>query len=188
MAEQNDKLSREELMTVYEQAGEGENELRNAARNGMGTFTSLLLAVLGGGLAGIRIIATDKVLLVSFTIIVGVLLIVLSRIAFTNYISDFCRQVEFMTIQGKIEDILGLTDERNYHASSYWKNEPIIPATFVGFRKEHAGCSKEFIDCLVKDKSKEIRWYYVTFAVIGVGFIVLGVLGGFGVIDFAQFV
>lgn len=187
MGDDMDKLTKEELIEIYNQAGEGENELRNAARSGMGTFTSLLLAVLGGGLAGIRIISADRVLLVSFTLCVGALLIALSRIAYVNYISDFTRQVEFMTIQGKIEDILGMTSGKIYHAESYWKDEPIVPSTFVEFRKSHKESSQDFIKCLVKDKAKEIRWYYLTFALIGVGFLVLGILSAFGVIDYALF-
>ena len=90
-----------------------------------------------------------------------------------------------MTIQGKIEDIIGLTDEKKYHANKFWSKEPIVPNSYIKFRTipENSENSSVFIKSLVSGKSTKMKIYYGIFALIGVGFIVGAILVFTGVIS-----
>lgn len=178
-------LTKEDFIDLYKEAQSCENQIRTASRNSTSIFTTLLLAVVGGGFTCVRFALPEKILAGCLMICVGFIIFGLSAIAYRQFISDFIRQVEYMTIQGKIEDLLGLTDEKKYHANKYWSKEPIVPNSYVNFRTmdKNRENSSEFIHGLVNGKSTKMKIYYGIFALIGVGFIVGAILVFTGVIS-----
>ncbi|MCY0902704.1 MAG: hypothetical protein OWU32_11055 [Firmicutes bacterium] len=97
-------------------------------------------------------------------------MIVIPNVAILHYRSDYRRQVETMTIQAKIEDVLGLTNVDQYQ-TTYWNHEPIVPPLYVEFRKKHPN-SSDFVDSFVTGTDMTyIRVYYLMFSLIGVLYI-----------------
>lgn len=178
-------LTKEDFIDLYKEAQSCENQIRTASRNSTSIFTTLLLAVVGGGFTCVRFALPEKILAGCLMICVGLIIFGLSAIAYRQFISDFIRQVEYMTIQGKIEDIIGLTDEKKYHANKFWSKEPIVPNSYIKFRTipVNSENSSMFIKSLVSGKSTKMKIYYGIFALIGVGFIVGAILVFTGVIS-----
>lgn len=177
------QMSYTELVEIYKLSQESENRLREAQSHELTAFTSVLLAVIGAGLAGVRLLNTDHVLQSVFMIIISFVTISLSIVAYKMYMYNFLRQVEYMTIEGKIEDILGLASSKKYHATNYWASESIVPNSYIRFRSTHSQSSDDFIKSMLKVKSREMRFYYFVYIAIGVLFFIIGFLNLFNIIS-----
>ena len=182
-------LTKDDFVDLYNQAQSCENAIRTASRNSTSIFSSLLLAVIGGGFALVRFVLPERVMAGCLMICIGLALCGLSVVAYKHFVSDFRRQVEYMSIQAKIEDILGLSDAKKYHAQQYWSDEPVVPKSYVDFRNDKRNCAStsDFINNMLKGKSVKMIGYYGIFVAIGLAFIVAAILVFVGVIDVGAF-
>lgn len=156
------------LLTVLQQAVSSETEIRNTARTTLNYYSTLLLSLTGGILLLSK--SLNGALFELCFLIGGICLIVIPNVAILHYRSDYRRQVETMTIQAKIEDVLGLTNVDQYQ-TTYWNHEPIVPPLYVEFRKKHPN-SSDFVDSFVTGTDMTyIRVYYLMFSLIGVLYI-----------------
>jgi len=160
------------LLEFLGQAMNSENTIRNTTRSTMNYYSTLLLSITGG----ILLISKDLIgVLFSLCFILGgICLIIIPTIAFLHFRSDYRRQIEMITIQAKLEDILGFTDVDRYQ-TTYWNHEPIIPPLYVSFRKSHTH-SNDFVNAFIKSADMiYVRIYYLIFGLIGAFYIGYGV-------------
>ncbi len=160
------------LLKFLDQAMNSENTIRNTTRSTMNYYSTLLLSITGG----ILLISKDLTgLLFSLCFLLGgVCLIIIPTIAFLHYRSDYRRQIEMITIQAKLEDILGFTDADKYQ-TTYWNHEAIIPPLYVSFRKSHTD-SNDFVSSFIKSTDMiYVRIYYLIFGLIGIFYIGYGI-------------
>lgn len=167
-------LTKSDFLTLLTSAYTAEAEVRTAFRQTMGRYSTILVAVIGGTLAGMQGTRSCPVLAVSFAISGGLVVLSMAFAAYCHFKSDFRRQVEWMSMQAKYEDILGLTDVRRCHALNFWKEEPIVPRYFVECRQK-ASDTMAFVNLLMRGPgSLAIKLYYVSYMVIGMALIALG--------------
>jgi len=153
------------LLKLLDQTYQSENAIRNSTRTTMNYYSTLLLSLTGG----ILLISKDlKGILFTFCFLFGgIFLTVIPIIAFFHYRSDYRRQIETITIQAKIEDILGFTDVEKYH-TTYWNHEPIIPPFYVKTRNKHDD-SIEFVNSFIKGTDMiYVFCHYFLFSLIGI--------------------
>lgn len=167
------RMTNDELIEILKIAIESEQSLRGEGQSSINTYTQTIIYVIGGALAGFRILSGLGYLPGIFAFVAGVIIIVLSISGYFYYESMFRRQVEYMTIEAKIEDYLGLTDRCLYHSSQYWDKECIIPNNYIRTRVDNKS-SDIFISTIMKQKMKNIRIYYATFASIGIAMLLIG--------------
>lgn len=151
-----------------------ENTLRNTARTTMNFYSTLLLSLTGGILIILKDLKESILFNMCFTI-GGLCLIVISIMAGYHYKSDYRRQIESITIQAKLEDVLGLTNVSKYQ-TTYWNHEPIIPLLYVNTRSKYES-SSDFVESFVKGTDMSyIRIYYSVFTFIGICYFIFGIV------------
>jgi hypothetical protein len=160
------------LLQFLDQATQSENTIRNTTRATMNYYSTLLLSLTGGILLISK--GLDGVLFGLCFLLGGVCLTIIPNIAFLHYRSDYRRQIEMITIQAKLEDILGFTDIDKYK-TTYWNHEPIIPPLYVSARKTHPD-SVDFVNSFIKSTDMiYVRIYYLIFSLIGMFYIGYGI-------------
>lgn len=158
------------LMPLLDRAIETENTIRNTSRSTMNFYSTILLT-LTGGILYISQGITDQILFILLFLVGGVCLFFIPIMAYQHYQSDYRRQIEYITIQAKLEDILGLTDTEKYQ-TSYWNQEPVVPLAYVDYRKEHDS-SFAFVESFIKETdTRNVRRYYSIFQAVGVVYVV----------------
>lgn len=171
------QLSKEDFLELLKQANENEKDVREAKGSTFATNTGILTATVGGALAGVRLLISNSTIDGAFSMICGLIIMALSYASYCQYRSNFLRQVEYMTIQAKIEDILGLTDAKKYHAKNYWIDEPIIPASYISFRKKYKNNTNSFISNIMKTNDLSVmKWFFGVYGFIGVLLFAVGIL------------
>lgn len=168
-------LTNDQLLGLLANAEDSEKELRNALRTTMSTYISLLISIPGGILALASFAGNALVAPLAF-LLGGVMEIVIAVVAHFHYCSDYRRQVECIVEQAKLQDILGMTDLNCYRLQEYWKEESLLPESFIRTRKK-AETSDEFVEWFMKNTDVKLsKWLYTCFGVIGAAFVCVGVL------------
>lgn len=182
MKSKNQNPDYELLLPLLDRAIETENTIRNTSRSTMNFYSTILLT-LTGGILYISQGITDRILFILLFLVGGICLFYIPIMAYQHYKSDYRRQIEYITIQAKIEDVLGLTDTEKYQ-TSYWNHEPIIPLAFVDYRKEHAS-SFDFVESFIRETdTKNVRRYYAIFQVVGVIYVAYALYTVFHMVAF----
>lgn len=167
------EFSKEELWKLYEIEIKRENEIRTRWRNSFNVYITMLLSFI----SAIILIANfasnyDNICFIGG----GILVVFLSIIAFLHFKLDYKYQMELLSIQAKIEDLLGLTDPNKVKLPLRWENEALLPKWYYANKNEKSS-TENFINTLCS--IKRINGYsfvYLVFVLVGISLIVLGIV------------
>ena len=174
-----EKLNTDQLLQLLKKAHHEEEVIRATIRSTMNIYITLLVSILGGMITLMSIInpSINNSLLCSITLIFGgVIEICISYAAYKHYISDYRRQAEAIVQQAKLEDILGMTNTKNFKLNGYWQGESLLPNSFIKTRKMNS-TSDEFVEWFMRYTDPGIaRLLYSCFFVIGTILLSIGIL------------
>jgi len=154
-------MGNEELLKLYELAINEEHHFLDAHQNRVAFYSGILSALVAGTVAGF--FQASEWYHLAFLCIGPVLIFVVSTIAIDGTLRFYQRFVDAVTVRAKIEQELGLTEERSVNTNvsgSYWQSEPIIPPRHIKSRKE-----SESSDAFIKKHLTKgyhlwtIRWF-----------------------------
>lgn len=170
-------FTQEELVELYKLEISRENEIRTKWRKSMEVYLTMLLSVFGGSLTLANFFKLKYLAVISL-IGGGIIIIMLATIAYFHFRLDYRYQMEFLSIQAKIEDMLGLTSPQRCILPARWGNEALLPAKYYS-DKDTPSTSEKFISKMCS--LKEMNFYplvYFIFLLLGVGLIILGIIYG----------
>jgi len=170
-------FTREELFNLYKIEIDRENEIRAKWRKSMEVYLTMLLTVFSGSLLLANFLNEKKLGMICF-IGGGIIIIMLAMIAYFHFKLDYKYQMEILSIQAKIEDMLGLTSPEKCILPPRWKNEALLPSWYYEDKNKESS-TEEFISKMCS--SKAINFYpivYFIFSLLGVMLIVFGIIYG----------
>lgn len=163
---------KELLIKLYELTYKDESEIIQLEQKTLTLFTSITLAVVGGILFVIKDINDFFVKELTF-FTGGILIIILSILAIKAYRSNYRRHLESIAKRAKLEDLLGLNDDK-YKGILYWKDETIILTRYIKDRIQYNN-SEDFVkDRLNKGFAPIVKNIFISISLIGVLFIIIG--------------
>ncbi|MCH5301060.1 MAG: hypothetical protein J1E56_07055 [Ruminococcus sp.] len=168
-----EQFTREELFELYKLEISRENEIRTRWRKSMEVYLTMLLTVFGGSLTLANVFKA-KFLTASSLIGGGIIIVLLAITAYFHFKLDYKYQMEILSIQAKIEDLLGLTSPNRCNLPARWGNEALLPTRYYE-DKDKPSTSEEFVSKMCA--LKRINFYpliYLIFFLIGIGLIILG--------------
>lgn len=167
-----EKFSKEELYSLYKLEIERENEIRTRWRNSFNVYLTMLLSIVSGILLLANFLSESNIYNLCF-IVGGCVVIALSIIAWFHFRLDYKYQMEILSVQAKIEDMLGLTSPERCVLPQRWGDEALLPPWYYSTEKSS---SKEFVKRMCS--MRNINFYpiiYMIFAFLGMALVVLGV-------------
>jgi len=170
---QEDFFSKEELFLLYEIEIKRENEIRSKWRSSLNIYVTTILSLLTGAVVYVMFI-NNYIYMKIFIIFVGFLIISISLIAYFHFKLDYKYQMEILSIQIKIEDMLGLSDSKKCCDKHRWKGEALLPKSYYENSKM-AKTSDEFISkmCSIREINYYSLFYYV-FVILGIIIVLIG--------------
>lgn len=172
-----EKFSKEELYSLYKLEIERENEIRARWRNSFNVYLTMLLSIVSGILLLANFLSESNIYNRCF-IVGGCIVIALSVIAWFHFRLDYKYQMEILSVQAKIEDMLGLTSPERCDLPQRWGNEALLPPWYYSTKMDSSS-SEEFVKRMCS--MKNINFYpmiYMIFAFMGMSLVVLGVVIG----------
>lgn len=172
-----DKFTREELMELYKLEINRENEIRSKWRKSMEVYLTLLLTVFSGSLVLANFLK-EKLLIMFCFMGGGLIVVMLAIFAYLHFRLDYKHQMEILSIQAKIEDMLELTNPDKCILPPRWGKEALLPPWYYSNKNENSN-TKEFVSKMCSFKS--INFYpivYFIFSLLGIGLITLGFIYG----------
>lgn len=164
----------EQLVQLLIETQKTENDIRNISRSTANIYTTIMISILGG----VILFADSKLngIVHHMGFILGGLIVgAISLVAYFHFKSDFRRQVEMMVVQAKLEDILGFSDSKEYPLKKYWKNEPLIPLSYLHTRMKSKSSNEFVIEIMKMSDLRVIRLFYFVFFLSGLAMLVYGV-------------
>lgn len=173
----HEKFSKEDLLGLYKLEIERENEIRARWRTSSNVYLTMILSIISGIFVLANFLSQTNIGALCF-IVGGVIVIALSIIAFLHFKLDYRYQMEILSIQAKIEDMLGLTSPEKCSLPPRWGDEGMLPPWYYS-DKNIPSSSEEFIKkmCSMK-KTNFYPVIYIVFSAIGILLIILGLLTG----------
>lgn len=170
-------FTREELFNLYKLEIDRENEIRSKWRKSMEVYLTMLLTVFSGCLVLANFLK-EKLLVMFCFIGGGIIIIMLAIIAYFHFRLDYKYQIEILSIQAKIEDMLGLTSPEKCVLPPRWGKEALLPPWYYA-DKDKESSTKKFVSRMCSFKS--INFYpivYLIFSFLGIGLVVFGIIYG----------
>lgn len=168
-----DKFSKEELYNLYKLEIERENEIRARWRTSFNVYLTMLLSIISGILLLSNFLSEFHMIRPCF-IVGGIAVIVLSIIAWLHFRLDYRYQMEILSIQAKIEDMLGLTSPERCNLPERWGNEALLPPWYY-MGKNAQSSSEEFVKHMCSIRNTNFYpAIYMVFALLGVILFILG--------------
>lgn len=168
---EKNNLDKSDLLFLYDLEIKRENEIRDKWRKTMNFYLTTILTLLSAVILLVEFYKDSKMFKI-ILIFVGILIIALSIIALLHFKLDYKYQMEILSIQMKLEDILGLNDVNNPLLKNRWEGEALLPASYS---KNNFKSSEDFVKAMCG--MKKINFYevlYYIFAFMGIGIIILG--------------
>ena len=167
------EFSREELWKLYEIEIKRENEIRARWRSSLNVYLTMLLSFI----SAIILIANFASKYANICFVGGgILVICISILALLHFRLDYKYQMEILSIQAKIEDLLGLTDSTKVDLPLRWENEALLPDWYYS-NKNSKSSTTIFVKSLCSIKRiNGYTFFYIVFVLFGVGLIVLGTI------------
>ncbi len=165
----------EELFNLYKLEIDRENEIRSKWRKSMEVYLTMLLTVFSGCLVFANFLKEVTLIMLCF-IGGGTIIIMLALIAYFHFKLDYKYQMEILSIQAKIEDMLGLTSPEKCVLPPRWGNEALLPPWYYADKEENSS-SEKFV--LKMCSFKSINFYpivYAIFSLLGIGLIIFGIM------------
>jgi len=172
-----EKFSKEELYNLYKLEIERENEIRARWRNSFNVYLTMLLSIISGMLLLANFLSDFDMVSPCFTI-GGCVVIALSIIAWFHFRLDYRYQMEILSIQAKIEDMLGLTSPERCDLPQRWGNEALLPPWYYS-EKNIPSSSEKFVKRMCSIRN--INFYpavYMVFIFLGTALMILGSIIG----------
>lgn len=168
-------FSNEELFILYEIEIKRENELRDKWRNSLKFYITTILTIFTGAVVYINFIDSAMYSRV-FIMCIGLFIIIISLIAMLHFKLDYKYQMEILTIQIKIEDMLGLSNPEKCCNKHRWKGEALLPKSYYENKKD-----TESSDIFVRKMSsiRKINYYsmlYYVFVLLGIVIVLIGLI------------
>jgi len=165
---------KELLIKLYELSFGDESELIQLEQKTLALFTSITFAVIGGILFVLKDI--DDSFVQELTLFTGgILIIILSILAINAYCSNYRRHLEAIVRRAKLEDLLGLNDDK-YKGKVYWKDEALILTRYITDRGKYKN-SEDFVkDRLNKGFAPIVKKIFISISLIGFLFILIGII------------
>lgn len=172
-----DSLGDKELLELYKLEISRENEIRARWRKSMEVYITLMLTVFSSSIIFANFLS-DKTLSMFCLIGGGSIVVMLAIIAYFHFRLDYRYQMEILSIQAKIEDLLGLTDTNKYRLPLRWKNEALLPPWYYNSKNTESS-TKEFVKemCSLR-RTNFYPLVYLIMSLIGIGLIVFGIIYG----------
>lgn len=153
---------------MYEIEIKRENELRDKWRNSLKFYITTILTILTGAVVYINFIDS--------AMYSRVFIIIISLIAMLHFKLDYKYQMEILTIQIKIEDMLGLSNPEKCCNKHRWKGEALLPKSYYKNKKD-----TESSDVFVRKMSsiRKINYYsmlYYVFVLLGIVIVLIGLI------------
>lgn len=170
-------FTRDELFNLYKLEIDRENEIRSKWRKSMEVYLTMLLTVFSGSLLLANFLVEKKLGMFCF-IGGGIIIIMLVIIAFLHFKLDYKYQMEILSIQAKIEDMLGLTSPEKCILPPRWKNEALLPTWYYADKNKESS-TEQFVKRMCSFKT--INFYpivYLIFSLLGIGLITFGIIYG----------
>lgn len=171
-----EKFSKEELFDLYKLEIERENEIRTQWRASFNVYLTMLLSIISGMLLLANFLSGSGMEKPCF-IIGGCAVVALAIVAWLHFKLDYKHQMEILTIQMKLEDMLGLTSSEKCMLPPRWGDEALLPPWYYSVKNISSSSSKEFVDDMCS--MKKMNFYplvYIIFSFVGLSLIVLGVI------------
>lgn len=171
----SERFTKKQLMELYKLYIDRENEIRRSWRQFMQFYITTCLSIF----AGMMLISnlSENIIIIKIAIIGGgIFMFGISIVAYFHFKLDYLYQMELLSIECKIEDILGLTDENNFNLPLRWNKEALLPKYFYS-EKNEISSSEAFIKKMIS--WKKINFYpfiYVFLALFSIGVIIIGVI------------
>ena len=161
-------------MELYRIFIERENEIRKSWRQMLQFYITTCLTIF----ASIMLISNiSSTLLIQKIALIGggACMLGISILAFFHFKLDYTYQMELLSVQCKIEDLIGLTDETKIHLPQRWKDEAILPPFYYA-NKDKEGSTTLFLKSMIS--IKRMNCYpliYAFLSILSVGTILIGV-------------
>lgn len=164
-----EKFSKEDLFALYKLEIDRENEIRTKWRSSFNVYLTMLLSIISAIFIFVNFLSeSHQELEKSCFLVGGGIVFLLALIAYFHFRLDYRYQMEILSVQAKIEDMLGLTSPEKCTLPERWGNEALLPPWYYD-NKEKPSSSKEFVKRMCSMKS--INFYplvYFVFALVGV--------------------
>ncbi|MBD5118490.1 MAG: hypothetical protein HDT37_05200 [Clostridiales bacterium] len=173
-----EKFSKEELFALYKLEIDRENEIRTKWRSSFNVYLTMLLSIISAVFVFANFLSESHTGTEKYCFMIGGgIVTILAIIAFFHFKLDYRYQMEILSVQAKIEDMLGLTCPEKCTLPQRWGAEALLPPWYYDNEAIHSSSSKEFIDYMCSMKS--MNFYpliYAVFAFIGVLLVVVSFL------------
>ena len=168
-----ESFSDEELFLLYEIEIKRENEIRDKWRNSLKFYVTTILTILTGTVVYVNFIKSTMYSRF-FIMCIGFLIIIIGLIAMLHFKLDYKYQMEILSIQIKIEDMLGLSDPEKCRNKHRWSGEALLPKSYYdNFKKTNS--SDDFVKKM--SRMREIYCYnlfYNVFVLLGIIIVFIG--------------
>lgn len=170
----NSEFTYEQLMELYKIFINRENEVRKSWRQMLQFYITTCLTIF----ASIMLISniSDNITIQKIALMGGgICMLGISILSFFHFKLDYTYQMELLSAQCKIEDLIGLTDENKVKLPNRWKGEAILPPSYYA-NKNKLGSTSEFVKSMAQ--TKRINFYpliYAFLSLISIGTILIGI-------------
>lgn len=168
------EFTEEQLMKLYEIFIERENEVRRSWRQMLQFYITTCLTIFASIML-ISNISSDVVIQKIAIIGGGACMLGISILAFFHFKLDYTYQMELLSVQCKLEDLIGLTDNTKVFLPPRWKNEALLPPFYYA-NKETEGSTIQFLKAMLSAKS--MNFYpliYIFLSLLSIGTVLIGV-------------
>lgn len=170
-------FTREELYDLYKLEINRENEIRSKWRKSMEVYLTMLLTLFTGCILLANFLK-EKMLVMCCFVGGGIIMVLLAVLAYVHFRLDYKYQMEILSIQAKIEDMLGLTSPEKCVLPPRWGKEALLPPWYYS-NKDEESSTQQFVARMCS--LKKINFYpivYLIFSFLGIGLIVFGIVHG----------
>lgn len=170
-----EEFTREELFELYKIYIDRENVIRKMWRTSFTTYSTIILTILGSIILLFGLF--DKTLLNKMVLgLGGIIIIGFSLIAYFHCKLDYKYQMELLSVQMKIEDLLGLTDESFVKLPERWGSEALLPPWYYSNKNERSNSYKFIKSMFTLEKTNGYLWIYFLFGIVGTFLVVVAIL------------
>lgn len=162
-----------QLFDLYKLYIAREEEIRTKWRSQMNVYITIMVSILTFSTLAARLLFDSNLSGICF-IFGGFISFSIAIIAFFNFKIDFKYQMELLSIECKLEDLLGLTNKELFTFTKRWQNEALLPDYW--YQKSGMN-SVQFVKQMCKFKSiNGCYTIYIVMALLSVAIVAVGFL------------